>query len=112
MLYKRWSLRPGVVLDQVLAFVLRDIQPAYRRLSGEVKLGLELSLDGSSVVAIQRWSSQEAHAAVLSAAPYADWWADYEPRLAEWDRLVEFVDEWSSLDVALGDESCLPARTV
>lgn len=102
VLYKRWSLRAGVEVEDVLALVQREVQPAYRRLSGQVQLGLELSLDGSSVVAIQRWSSQEVHAATVSGMSYSEWWADYEPRLAQWDRLVEFVSEWSSVEMELG----------
>jgi hypothetical protein len=93
VLYKRWSLRAGVDVEDVLDLVRREVQPAHRRLSGQVQLALELSLDGSSVVAIQRWPSQEVHAATVSGPSYSEWWADYEPRLAAWDRLVEFVSE-------------------
>lgn len=102
VLYKRWRLRPGVTLEDVVALVQRQVLPAYQRLSSEATLGLELALDGTSVVAIQRWSSSDAQEAVVSADGYTNRWASYEPSLKEWDRLVEFVDEWSAVDVDLG----------
>ena len=103
VLHKRWRLRTGVTLEDVEDLVRRQILPAYRRLSGEVELGLELALDGRSVVAIQRWSSSRAHRAAMSGDGYASWWIGYEPTLVEWDRLVVLVDEWNSLDVDLDD---------
>ena len=101
MLHKRWQLRPGVHPDDVVALVQQQVFPAYQRLSDDVTLGLELSLDGTSVVAVQRWVSREAQEAVASSDSYAGWWANYQPALAEWDRLLEFVSEWSTVDVDL-----------
>lgn len=101
MLYKRWRLRDGVEVRDIAALVQREILPTYRRLSAEVTLGLEVSLDGASVIAIQRWSSPTAHDAATSSGHFTQWWTDYEPLLARWDRLVEFDAEWSSIDVPL-----------
>lgn len=101
VLYKRWKLRPDVRPEDVVALVQQQVLPAYQRLSDDVTLGLELSLDGTSVVAIQRWVSSDAQEAAASSDGYAKWWADYQPSLAEWDRLLEFVCEWSTLDVDL-----------
>ena len=103
VLYKRWRLRPAATLEDVVDLVGRQVLPAYRRLSDDVVLGLELASDGRSVVAIQRWSSSSAHEAATSGDGYASWWAGYEPTLVEWDRLVDLVDEWGSLDVTLDD---------
>lgn len=66
-----------------------------------------LALDGASVVAVQRWESREAQEAATSSDSYGDWWAEYQPALAEWDRLLEFVSEWSSVDVELDDGDSL-----
>jgi quinol monooxygenase YgiN len=101
VLYKRWSLRAGVDVRDVAALVQRETLPAYRRLSAEVTLGLEVALDDTSVMAIQRWSSRAAHEAVTSSDHYTAWWTGYGPLLARWDDLVEFDSEWSSLEVDL-----------
>lgn len=101
VLHKRWQLRPGVLSEDVVALVQQQVVPAYQRLSDDVTLGLELSLDGTSVVSIQRWASRESQEAVMSSDGFASWWADYQPALAEWDRLLEFVSEWSTVDVDL-----------
>ncbi|WP_380164802.1 hypothetical protein [Jannaschia sp. R86511] len=101
VLHKQWQLRPGVSPDDVVALVQQQVLPAYQRLSDDVTLGLELSLDGTSVVAVQRWLSPEAQEAVVSSDSYSAWWADYQPALAEWDRLLAFVSEWNTVDVDL-----------
>lgn len=101
VLYKRWSLRAGVSADDVAALVREQIQPAYRRLSPEVTLGLEVAVDHRSIVAIQRWTSTAAHQAATSAKTYATWWAEYEPSLQQWDQLVDLTSEWSTFDVDL-----------
>ena len=51
-LYKRWSLRPDVTVDDVRRFVVERILPAYERLSPDVELGLEAEADGRSVIAV------------------------------------------------------------
>ena len=104
VLYKRWALRSSVTPADVASFVARHIRPAYRRLSPEVTLRLELSLDGASVVAVQRWTSGDAHEAATSAEAYTSWWAEYEPVLEQWDRLVGFVSEWESMELDLDVE--------
>ena len=102
VLYKRWTLRAGASVDDVAALVREHIAPAYRRLSPEVTLHLEVALDNRSIVAIQRWSSTAAHRAATSAGTYATWWSEYESALQQWDQLVDLTSEWSSLEVDLG----------
>lgn len=75
--------------------------PAYAALSLDVELGLESDVDGRSILAIQRWKSVEVHAFATTRPEYAHWWRDYAPTLGEWDRLVEFADEWSTTPLAL-----------
>lgn len=101
VLYKRWNLRPGVTADAVRRFVEQEIVPRYAALSPDVELGLEADADGSSVLAIQRWSSVEAHRQATTGARYEAWWSEYEPRLAAWDDLVDFADEWTTTPVDL-----------
>ena len=101
VLYKRWSLRPGVTVDAVRRFVEQEIVPRYASLSADVELGLEADTDGSSVLAIQRWSSVEAHQQATTGARYDAWWSEYEPRLTAWDDLVDFADEWTTTPVDL-----------
>ena len=103
VLYKRWRLHPDVTPEDVVDIVRRQVLPAYRRLSDEVSLGLELALDGRPVVAVQRWSNSRAHEEAASGEKYASRWVTYEPTLVGWDRLVDLVDAWGSLDVALDD---------
>jgi hypothetical protein len=100
-LYKRWTLRPGVTDQDVRRVVEQQIMPAYAALSREVELGLELDIDGHSILAIQRWRTIDARASATMGAEYADWWMDYEVVLGEWDRLVEFVAEWSTITIEL-----------
>lgn len=102
VLCKRWRLRPGADPDEVATFVRERVVPAYRRLSDEVTLGLQVATDGGSVVAVQRWSSGAAHAAVVSSGTYQGWWAGYEPCLVDWDAMVDLEDEWSSTEIDLG----------
>lgn len=104
VLYKRWKLRPDVRPGDVVVLVQQHVLPAYQRLSDDVTLGLELSLDGTSLLAIQRWASREAQEAVTSSDRFAGWWADYQRALVEWDRLLEFDGEWSTVDVELGGQ--------
>lgn len=102
-LYKRWTLRRGVTHEDVRRLVRERIQPAYRRLSGDVELGLELDMDGRSIVAVQRWASGTSHQAATTGAAHERWWAEYEPELDDWDLLVEFDDEWSTYELDLRD---------
>jgi hypothetical protein len=100
-LYKRWRLRSGSTVSDVRRFVEHEIVPRYASLSADVTLELEADSDGLSVLAIQRWRSAEAHLTATTGARYEQWWSEYEPRLAAWDSLVEFVDEWATVPVNL-----------
>ncbi len=100
-MYKRWSLRDGVTVEEVAAFARQHIQPAYQRLSPDVTLGLEMAGDGLSIVAVQRWTSGGARDAATSGERYAIWWAANERTLELWDQLVIFADEWKSVEVDL-----------
>ena len=93
--YKRWRLHGAVTPEQVADFVRERIEPAYAALSAEVSLGLEESDDGT-MVALQRWTSREARERAMSGPGFEGWWEAYVPVLEEWDRLVEFVDEWET----------------
>ena len=99
--YKRWSLRPGVTVDAVRHFVEQEIVPRYTMLSPEVELGLETDIEGLFVLAIQRWSSVEAHQQTTTGVRYGEWWSEYEPSLAAWDLLVDFADEWTTEPISL-----------
>ncbi len=101
ILYKRWSLRPGVAVDAVRRFVEQEIVPRYAALSPEVELGLEADVDGLSVLAIQRWTSAAAHQQATTGARYDAWWSEYEPHLAAWDDLVDFAEEWAAARINL-----------
>ena len=101
ILYKRWKLRSGVTTEAVRHFVEKEIVPQYASLSPDVELGLEADADGLSVLAVQRWRSAEAHLHASTGAEYELWWSEYEPRLAGWDRLVEFADEWTTAPINL-----------
>jgi primosomal protein N'' len=101
ILYKRWRLRSGATVSAVRRLVEHEIVPRYASLSPDVVLDLEADSDGLSVLAIQRWRSAEAHVRATTGAEYEEWWREYEPRLAEWDRLVDFVDEWTTVRVHL-----------
>lgn len=101
ILYKRWRLRSEVTVSAVHRFVEQQIVPRYAALSPDVVLDLEADSDGLSVLAIQRWRSTEAHLRATIGPEYEHWWSEYAPRLAEWDRLVDFVDEWSTVPVDL-----------
>ncbi len=98
-LYKRWNLRPGVTTETVRRFVEHEILPRYASLSPDVELGLEVDTDGVSVLAVQRWKSALAHRQATTGADYEVWWSEYEPRLAAWNRLVDFVDEWTTVPI-------------
>ena len=94
--YKRWKLRPGAALDAVIALVADRIVPPYAALTGDVRLGLEVLAYGRTVLAVQRWTSRSARDAAMTGLVFDSWWAAYQPALAEWDALVEFVDEWET----------------
>ena len=101
VVYKRWNLRPGVTTDAVRRFVEQEIVPRYAALSPDVELGLEADAEGSSVLAIQRWNSVEAHQQATTGARYEAWWSEYEPHLTAWDDLVDFADEWKTVPINL-----------
>jgi hypothetical protein len=99
IVYKRWLLRDQVTADHVAAIVRDSIEPMYRRLSGAVALGLELSADGRSVLAIQRWQSRRALERALSGPRFERWWSQYQPILAQWDDMVVFDSEWETIEL-------------
>lgn len=96
VLHKRWRLREGVAVTDVVQLVRGRIVPHYARLSPEVALGLEQDAPGS-VVATQRWTSRAALVAATTGAAYDAWWEAYLPVLSDWDRLVTFDSEWESV---------------
>lgn len=98
VLRKRWRLREGVEVAEVVALVRERIVPHYARLSADVGLGLEQDAPGS-VVAVQRWASRAAHDAATTGAAYDAWWRDYLPVLAVWDTLVDLDSEWESVEL-------------
>ncbi len=99
IVYKRWLLRDHVTADHVASIVRDAIEPMYRRLSNDVALGLELSKDGRSVLAIQRWQSRRALEQALSGPRFERWWSQYQPILAQWDALVVFDSEWETIEL-------------
>lgn len=101
--YKRWSLRRGISVETVRRFVRDEIVPAYRRLSDAVELGLEVEVDRTRVLAVQRWRSVDARRAAMRGPAFDRWWDDYRAVLERWDELVEFVDEWETSELALDD---------
>ena len=99
IVYKRWLLRDQVHPDHVAAVVRDEIVPMYQRLSDDVALGLELSPDGRSVLAIQRWQSRRAFQQALSGPRFERWWSRYQPILAQWDAMVVFDSEWETTEL-------------
>lgn len=97
VLYKRWTLRPGVTAEVVGEFVLERIIPMYRQLSGDVDLVLEAVSGEPTVLAIQRWRTEDALREAFEGPAFVAWWADYELVLIDWDRLVELDDEWQTV---------------
>lgn len=98
VLYKRWLLRDGATLDDVVGLVRAKVAPHYRTLSAEVVLGLE-SHGAGAVLAIQRWPSRASLERATGGARFQEWWQDYQPVLAAWDDLVEFGCEWETEDL-------------
>ena len=101
VLYKRWLLRPGVAPEQVAQFVAERTVPAYRRLSPDVELGLEVVADRTAVLAIQRWRDRSALDLALEAPTYSSWWADYQPILTTWHEMVDFDDDWETTELTV-----------
>ena len=95
ILSKRWRLREGVTLAEVVTLVEEGVAPHYRKLSDQVVLGLEALEDGR-VLAIQRWSDQAALDQATRGERFAEWWRDYQPILAAWDAALEFEEEWQT----------------
>ncbi len=98
ILYKRWLLREGATLGDVVELVRNDIAPHYRTLDPRVQLGLEAHGDGS-VLAIQRWPSRDVLDQAMTGRRFQEWWAAYQPVLAAWDELVELDGEWETQDL-------------
>lgn len=98
VLYKRWLLRDGVTLDEVVELVRNEVAPHYRTLDPRVVLGLE-ALRDDAVLAIQRWPSRGVLDQTRTGRRFQDWWAAYQPVLAAWDALLEFDDEWETQDL-------------
>jgi hypothetical protein len=94
--YKRWRRRDGVELEDVVTLVHRQVVPHYRRLDPEVRLGLESVVGTPEVLASQHWPDQDTRDRAMTGEHFPDWWRDYQPILAAWDELVEFVAEWES----------------
>ena len=95
--YRRWRLRDGVDIADVVDIVQRRIIPHYRRLDPAVRLGLE-SVDGSrAVLAVQRWPDRCHHRRATSGPDFDSWFERYRPILHDWDRLVEFEAEWETV---------------
>ena len=94
--YRRWRLRPGVELADVVDLVRDRIEPHYRVLDPDVRLGLEL-IDGSrSVLAVQQWPDRDRFTAATTSAGYPAWLAAYRPALLRWDELLEFETDWTA----------------
>lgn len=93
--YKRWLLRDGVALDDVVALVSQRVVPHYRRLDDTVTLRLEAEGE-RAVLAIQRWPSRGAFDRAMEGPGFEDWWDAYRPVLVEWDALVELDTEWET----------------
>jgi hypothetical protein len=97
--YKRWRLKDGGTEAELIALVRAAIAPHYRLLAGCHGIGL-LRIEGSRCyLATQTWDSRAARDAALAAPGYAAWWAEYQPALAQWDVLMDFEDEWETLDL-------------
>ena len=99
ILYKRWRLCDGVGIDQVAQAVRDWIAPMYKRLSEDVELGLELSTDQRSVLAVQRWRSRDALVRAMSGPGFESWWSEYQPILSKWDPLLAFDSEWETVEL-------------
>ena len=93
--HKRWRLRHGIAVAEVLGLVSERIVPHYAELDDGVELGFEV-IDDRTVLATQRWPSRAARDAVMSGAAFDSWWEAYVPILVRWDELVELIDEWEA----------------
>lgn len=90
--YKRWRLREGVPVADVLALVRDGIEPHYSRLDPAVRLGLQ-RLGSGDLLALQHWPDRTHRDRAMSGPAFECWWDDYRPLLQRWDALVELVDE-------------------
>lgn len=97
-LYKRWVLRDGASLDDVVGLVKERVTPHYRALAADVVLGLEAEGD-DAVIAVQRWPGRDSLDQAMGGAGFQDWWEAYQPVLAAWDALLEFHSEWETEDL-------------
>lgn len=97
--YRRWRLRPGVAVQEVVDLVQARIVPHYAALDPTVELELEEleGIDGpGDLIAVQRWPDRGRHDSAMAGTAFEEWWSTYQPLLAAWDRLVEFVAEWET----------------
>jgi hypothetical protein len=92
--YKRWALRDGFGEDKLIELVRTQIVPAYKKLPGCLKLGLQHITGTRSYLATQYWRSHEMQQTALAADSYPAWYAVYGPALERWDRLMVFEAEW------------------
>lgn len=96
MTYRRWRLRPGAEVADVVELVRERIEPHYRTLDPAVRLSLDL-IDGSrAVLAVQHWPDRARFTAATTSADYPAWLAAYQPALRRWDELLEFETEWTA----------------
>ena len=96
---RRWRLRADRQEAELVRLVQEQIEPHYRALSGDVRLGL-LRIDGTrSYFAVQYWRSRGHWEAATRSASYAGWWAQYVPMLARWDQVMEFEAEFESQEL-------------
>ncbi len=96
---RRWRLKDEREEAELLRLVRQQIEPHYRALSSDVRLGL-LRIDGTrSYFAVQHWPSRAHWEAATRLPSYARWWARYEPMLERWDQVMEFEAEFESEDL-------------
>lgn len=70
-LYKRWLLRPGVQVDDVIRLIRTQVVPSYRNLSPHVTLELHV-VEETMVLAVQRWTSRAELDAALAPDRFDD----------------------------------------
>ena len=93
---RQWRLRADRQEAELVRLVQGQIEPHYRTLSRDVRLGL-LRIDGTrSYLAVQYWRSRDHWNAATQSVSYAGWWAQYEPMLERWDQVMEFEAELES----------------
>jgi len=94
--YKRWKLKDTRQETALVALVRNDIVPQYRKLEGCIRLGLHQITGTQSYLALQHWKSRAAWETTTLSDYYTSWLGEYQPMLDQWDRLMEFEDEWEA----------------